>query len=158
MTDFCHKNRHDGGNATMNNHPYPTVDIIIEIKDRIVLIERRFKPFGWAIPGGFVEYGETVQSCARREAMEETSLDITIIHLLGVYSDPVRDPRQHTVSTVFIARAAGTPCAGDDAKSAGLFDEDSLPEPVIFDHSKILNDYFLWKKDPHFEFPYYSAH
>ncbi len=98
-------------------NPVPTVDIIIETPKGIVLIERRNPPHGWAIPGGFVDYGETLEDAARREAKEETSLDVELKNLLYVYSNPSRDPRQHTVSTVFIAKAKGTPKAADDAKN-----------------------------------------
>jgi len=127
-------------------NPVPTVDIIIEVENQIILIERKNEPYGWAIPGGFLDYGETVEQCAVREAMEETSLQVELLSLLGVYSDPDRDPRQHTVSTVFIARADGTPKAADDAIQAEFFDEGHLPSPIVFDHIKVLNDYFEWKK------------
>ncbi|HEX9934565.1 MAG TPA: NUDIX hydrolase, partial [bacterium] len=90
-------------------NPAPTADVIIEVTDRIVLIERKYPPTGWAIPGGFVEYGETVEQAAVREAKEETSLDVALIHLLGVYSDPGRDPRSHTITTVFVGKAVGEP-------------------------------------------------
>jgi len=132
-------------------NPIPTVDIIIEVeapsgKEGIILIKRKNPPYGWAIPGGFLDYGETVEHCAVREAKEETSLDISDLRLLGVYSDPERDPREHTVSTVFVARGRGVPKAADDAKELAIFTEDSLPSPLAFDHSKILADYFKWKK------------
>ena len=122
------------------------MDIIIEIGDQIVLIERKNEPYGWAIPGGFLDYGETVEQCAVREAMEETSLQVELVYLLGVYSDPDRDPRQHTVSTVFVARAEDIPKAADDAIQADLFDKGHLPSPIVFDHVKVLHDYFEWKK------------
>ncbi len=126
-------------------NPAPTADTIIEIGDRFVLIERKNNPQGWAIPGGFVDYGETVEQAAVREAREETSLDVELVHLLGVYSDPGRDPRSHTITTVFIGRANGEPKAGDDAKNAGLFSKDNLPERLAFDHKKVMEDYFNWK-------------
>ncbi len=126
-------------------NPTPTVDIIIEIGDRIVLIERKNLPYGWALPGGFVDYGESYETAALREAKEETGLKITGLRQFHTYSDPDRDPRGHTASTVFIGRADGSPCAGDDAKRAELFDQDSLP-PLAFDHGKILADYFRAKK------------
>ena len=127
-------------------NPTPTVDIIIEIKGKIVLIERKNPPAGWAIPGGFVDYGERVEDAAVREALEETSLRVELSHLLGVYSNPDRDPRFHTISTVFVARASGEPRAADDAKRLALFDEGSLPSDLAFDHEAILYDYFHWKK------------
>jgi ADP-ribose pyrophosphatase YjhB (NUDIX family) len=123
-------------------NPFPTVDIIIEVEGGIVLIERKNPPPGWAIPGGFVDYGETVEAAAIREAREETGLDITLTGLLGVYSDPARDPRHHTISTVFTASAAGMPVADDDAAAAGVFTEDTLPDEIAFDHRKILAEYF----------------
>lgn len=135
-----------GYESDLYKNPSPVVDIIIEINDSIILIERKFFPFGWAIPGGFVDYGETVEQAAVREAKEETSLDVELMHLLGVYSDPLRDTRKHTISTVFIARAFGTPLGGDDAKSAKLFKSDHLPAPLVFDHDHIIRDYFAWKK------------
>jgi ADP-ribose pyrophosphatase YjhB (NUDIX family) len=127
-------------------NPAPTADAIIEIGNQIVLVERKFPPYGWAVPGGFVEYGETLEHAAVREAGEETSLDVTLTGLLGVYSDPKRDPRKHTITTVFIATARGEPRASDDAKSIGLFTEGNLPSPMAFDHQQVLEDYFRWKK------------
>jgi ADP-ribose pyrophosphatase YjhB (NUDIX family) len=127
---------------TQHRNPVPTVDIIIEVEDGIVLIERRNPPPGWAIPGGFVDYGETVQAAGIREAKEETGLDVSLTRLLGVYSDPSRDPRMHTISTVFVAKASGKPEAGDDAAEAGVFTENTLPEDIAFDHREILADYF----------------
>jgi ADP-ribose pyrophosphatase YjhB (NUDIX family) len=131
--------------------PIPTVDIVIEVDDPsgkkgIILIKRRNPPYGWAIPGGFLDYGETVEQCALREAKEETSLDISNLKLLGVYSDPERDPREHTISTVFVAAGKGTPEAADDAKELAIFTEDALPSPIAFDHARILADYFKWKR------------
>jgi 8-oxo-dGTP diphosphatase len=126
-------------------NPTPTVDAIIEIGDRIVLIERAHEPRGWALPGGFVDEGETVARACRREAMEETGLDIELVELFHVYSDPRRDARKHTVSTVFIARASGAPRAGDDAAGAALFRRDQLPAPLVFDHGLILADYFRYR-------------
>jgi len=127
---------------TRFRNPVPTVDIIIEVEGGIVLIKRRNPPPGWAIPGGFVDYGETVEEAAVREAREETSLDVRLTRLLGVYSDPARDPRSHTISTVFVAAASGKPVAQDDAAEAGVFTGDNLPEEIAFDHRKILEDYF----------------
>ncbi len=123
-------------------NPLPTVDIIIEIAGKIVLIKRKNPPLGWAIPGGFVDYGESVEAAARREAGEETGLDIEEIRQFHTYSDPDRDPRGHTISVVFVARARGKPQAMDDASDVGLFDQDTLPHDLAFDHHQILEDYF----------------
>lgn len=124
-------------------NPIPTVDIIIEVEGKgIVLIERVNPPFGWALPGGFVDYGEALETAAVREAKEETSLDVELVRQFHTYSDPDRDPRQHTIATVFIARAHGMPKAASDAKNFGFFQENSLPENMAFDHAIILKDYF----------------
>ena len=125
-------------------NPLPTVDIIIAVEGGIVLIERKNPPFGWAIPGGFVDYGESVEACAVREAKEETGLDVHLTDLLYVYSRPDRDPRHHTLTTVFLATAEGQPVAADDAKNAGVFGQLTLPEPIVFDHASILADYFRY--------------
>lgn len=130
-------------------NPIPTVDIIIEMSDRphrpIVLIERLNEPYGWAIPGGFVDYGETVEVAARREAQEETGLSVELIEQFQVYSDPNRDPRKHTMSVVFIAEAKGEPQAGDDAKGIALFESWRVPENLCFDHDRILRDYWRYR-------------
>lgn len=129
--------------------PALTVDIIIEMIDRperpIVLIERRYEPFGWALPGGFVDIGERLEQAARREAKEETCLEVSLQGLLGCYSDPARDPRGHTVSAVYIAQAQGQPRAADDARDLNLFTLDSLPA-LVFDHALILDDYQRWRE------------
>ncbi len=127
-------------------NPIPTVDIIIELERRgIVLIERKNPPYGWAIPGGFVDYGESLERAAIREAKEETGLDIELITQFHTYSDPRRDPRHHTITTVYIARAKGIPKAGDDAKGIGIFTEKDLPKDLVFDHERILKDYFSYR-------------
>lgn len=126
--------------------PAATVDVIVEVGDRIVLIRRKYPPPGWAIPGGFVDAGETAENAAVREIREETGLPVTLTALLGVYSDPARDPRRHTISTVYVGRAEGTPTGRDDAAEAGLFGEGNLPSPLAFDHARILADYFRFKR------------
>jgi ADP-ribose pyrophosphatase YjhB (NUDIX family) len=108
----------------------------------IVLIKRKNPPHGWALPGGFVDYGESLEQAAIREAQEETSLDIILTSQFHTYSDPKRDSRKHTISTVFIARASGTPAAADDADGIGIFSSENLPTPLAFDHETILRDYF----------------
>ncbi|MEW6103237.1 MAG: NUDIX hydrolase [bacterium] len=122
-------------------HPYSTVDIIIEIGGGIVFIKRKNPPYGWALPGGFVSYGETLELAAIREAKEETGLDITLIRQFHTYSDPNRDPRFHTISTVFIAKASGEPIGGDDALEARVFERNNFPDGLLFDHKNIMNDY-----------------
>lgn len=127
-------------------NPTPTVDVIIEVEAGIVLIRRKNPPLGWAIPGGFVDEGETVEHAAVREAMEETGLSVELTALLHVYSDPARDPRLHTLSTVFVGRADGQPAGADDAAEARVFPVDDLPEPLAFDHGKILADYARFRQ------------
>ena len=135
---------HCGKEVVKYRNPFPTVDIIIEMDGGIVLIQRKNPPYGWALPGGFVDYGESLEEAAIREAKEETSLDVELLSQLGAYSDPDRDPRQHSISVVFVARSRGKgrPAASDDALEVGIFDGDSLPEELAFDHSRILEDYF----------------
>ncbi|MBW2148420.1 MAG: NUDIX hydrolase [Deltaproteobacteria bacterium] len=135
-----------GADIPVYKNPTPAVDIIIQCdagdEKGIVLIERLNPPYGWALPGGFVEYGESAEAAAIREAREETSLQVELIRQLGAYSDPDRDPRFHTISIVFIGRARGAPRAADDAGSVRLVSKDTLPTTLAFDHAKILNDYF----------------
>jgi 8-oxo-dGTP diphosphatase len=106
-----------------------------------VLVDRKNPPFGWALPGGFVDYGESLESAAIREAREETGLDVSELRLVGCYSAPDRDPRQHNISTVFAAKGHGVPCAADDAAGLAVFPPDRIPHPLCFDHRKILDDY-----------------
>jgi 8-oxo-dGTP diphosphatase len=133
-------------------NPFPTVDIIIEVKTKskgegIVLILRKNHPRAWALPGGFVDYGETLEEAAAREAREETGLAVQALSQFHTYSDPRRDPRQHTISTVFTAKAKGQPCPGDDAARTDIFTEKTIPSPMAFDHQKILEEYFARRKN-----------
>jgi len=129
-------------------NPLPTVDIIIEMAGGgVVLIERKNPPHGWALPGGFVDSGETLEEAAVREALEETGLKVRLKCQLHAYSGPERDPRFHTISVVFVAEAKGEPKGMDDAKRAAVFTEGDLPEPMAFDHARILKDYFRWKRE-----------
>jgi ADP-ribose pyrophosphatase YjhB (NUDIX family) len=123
-------------------NPIPTVDIIIEYKGGIILIKRKNPPEGWALPGGFVDYGENLETAAFREAKEETGLNIKLIRQFHTYSDPKRDSRHHTITTVYIAKAKGIAIAGDDAEQIGAFKRGVFPEEIAFDHREILNDYF----------------
>jgi ADP-ribose pyrophosphatase YjhB (NUDIX family) len=137
--------------SSWSKKPFPTVDIIIEIdredgRPGIVLIERKNPPYGWALPGGFVDCGESLEEAAVREAKEETSLDIELLEQLHTYSDPGRDPRFHTISTVYVAEAKGKPQAQDDAKNIGIFTAEERPRPLVFDHEMILEDYLRKKR------------
>ncbi len=134
---------HCGREIEVYQNPIPTVDIIIEIEPRgIVLIKRKNPPYGWALPGGFVDYGESLEEAALREAKEETNLDVQLVKQFHTYSDPRRDPRHHSISTVYIAKAKGIPQAKDDALEIGIFNESNLPDEIAFDHREILKDYF----------------
>ncbi|WPL17492.1 Bifunctional NMN adenylyltransferase/Nudix hydrolase [Thiorhodovibrio winogradskyi] len=130
--------------------PLLAADIIIELNDRpgrpIVLIERRYPPLGWAIPGGFVDVGERIEAAAMREAREETALRVKLRALLGLYSDPARDPRGHTVSAVCVAEATGEPRAQDDARHLAIFAPEALPEPLAFDHARILDHFRRYRE------------
>ena len=126
-------------------NPLVTVDIILEIDDKIILIRRQNPPYGWALPGGFVDYGESLESAAVREAKEETSLEVVLVDQFHTYSDPGRDPRHHTITTVFIGKGIGVPKPADDAKQLGMFSINDLPDPIVFDHKNIINDYFRYK-------------
>ena len=132
--------------------PFLSVDGIIELCDDhnalvgIVLIERKNPPFGWALPGGFVDIGETIEHALLREMREEVTLDVRIERLLGVYSDPGRDTRFHTVSAVFVCSAKGTPVAADDARKVRVVSKKEIPGlSLAFDHERILNDYLSGK-------------
>jgi 8-oxo-dGTP diphosphatase len=128
-------------------NPLPTVDCIIELPgERIVLIRRKNPPLGWALPGGFVDVGERLDLAAAREAREETGLDVQLVEQFFTYSDPGRDPRKHTISTVFIGRAQGEPVGADDAAEARTFPLDALPRELCFDHGTILADYLAYKR------------
>lgn len=129
--------------------PLLAADIIIELLDRpgrpIVLIRRQNPPLGWALPGGFVDVGESTEAAAMREAREETGVSVTLKVLLGCYSDPQRDPRGHTASLVYVAEASGSPHAGDDAAALAVFAADRLPSALAFDHAEILGDYLVYR-------------
>lgn len=122
-------------------NPLPTVDLIIEQDGKIILVKRKNPPHGWSFPGGFVDYGESLEDAAVREAREETGLDVKLVRQFHSYSDPGRDARFHTITTVFIAEAEGEPIAGDDAADVHAFDIGELPEEIAFDHRDILKDY-----------------
>lgn len=126
-------------------NPLVTVDIIIETEEGILLIERKNPPHGWALPGGFVDYGESPEAAAVREAREETSLEVTLLEQFYTYGNPDRDPRHHTLTTVYIGRASGVPEARDDARNIGVFTRATLPADIAFDHARILQDYYAYK-------------
>lgn len=125
-----------------HRNPIPTVDVIIELEGGIVLIKRKNPPPGWALPGGFIEYNESAEDAALREAQEETGLVCQNLKQFHAYSAPDRDPRHHTISIVFTAQAKGTPRADSDAADIGIFDNKNLPQQLAFDHRQILEDYF----------------
>lgn len=131
--------------------PILTVDIIIEQDENILLIDRKFKPLGLTLPGGHVNYNETIEHAAKRETKEETGLDIRIRDILSVYSDPKRDPRKHAVSVVFIAEANGKAKAGSDAKDIKYISRKNIPKNIAFDHKKIIDDYFRQRGKNNFE-------
>ncbi len=137
--------------------PQITADVIIEMPliddSPIILIERKFEPFGWAIPGGFVEVGETIATAARREALEETTLDVELTVLLGIYSDPKRDFRGHTACAVFVGNTSGKPIAADDAKDIALFDPFNIDVELAFDHRQILLDYCEYRQNGMIKLP-----
>jgi 8-oxo-dGTP diphosphatase len=137
--------------------PQITADVIIEMPllddNPIILIERKFEPYGWAIPGGFVEVGETIATAAKREALEETTLNVELDVLLGIYSDPKRDFRGHTACAVFVGNASGKPLAADDAKDIALFDPFDVDVELAFDHRQIIEDYCLFRRDGSIKLP-----
>jgi ADP-ribose pyrophosphatase YjhB (NUDIX family) len=140
-----------GAEVKTYRNPFPTVDIIIEMpgpeeRSGIVMIERKNPPPGWALPGGFVDYGESLERAAVREAAEETGLEVELLGQLGAYSDPERDPRHHTITNVFVARGHGRLQAGDDAARTRVFDPRELPDQVAFDHRRIIEDYLAIRK------------
>lgn len=134
---------HCNKDIAVRKTPFLTVDIIIEVEGGIVLIKRKYPPVAWALPGGFVDYGESLEDAAVREAKEETSLDVVLQRQLHTYSDPRRDLRGHNVTTVYSATAQGKPKAADDAKEVDIFTKETLPKDLAFDHAHILDDYFL---------------
>lgn len=137
-----------GHRSPRYRNPVPTVDIIIEYRDQgLVLIDRAQPPWGWALPGGFVEYGESLEDAARREAREETGLTVDLLGQFHTYSDPGRDPRQHTITTVYVARGRGVPQAATDARSLAVFAPERLPEVLAFDHARILADYLKVRRE-----------
>lgn len=127
-------------------NPFPAADVIIRVGQSVVLIKRKNPPHGWALPGGFIDYGETAENAALREAKEETGLNVECLELFGVYSAPDRDPRFHTLSIVFTGWGKGVPKAADDAADIGLFVQDTLPLPLAFDHAKILEEFYARTK------------
>ncbi|MDD5087686.1 MAG: NUDIX hydrolase [bacterium] len=129
-----------GAVVEIYRNPFPTTDIIVVRAGRVLLIRRAAPPEGWALPGGFIDYGESAETAARRELEEETSLHARSLSLLGVYSEPGRDPRFHTLTVVYVAEADGEPQAGDDAADARWFSLDQLPREIAFDHRRIIED------------------
>ncbi|HOK79583.1 MAG TPA: NUDIX hydrolase [bacterium] len=123
-------------------NPYPAADVIISKEKGVVLVYRKNPPQGWAIPGGFINCGESAEEAAIREAKEETGLDIDHLTLFGVFSDPDRDPRFHTISIVYTGQGKGTLKSGDDASKVAIFSKSNLPQNIAFDHRKILKQYF----------------
>ncbi|MCX5711510.1 MAG: NUDIX hydrolase [Candidatus Omnitrophica bacterium] len=131
----------------LQNGPFTTTDAIIDIDGKVVVIKRSNPPFGWALPGGFVDYAESLEDAVRREMKEETNLDLLDLKQFHTYSDPSRDPRFHTICTVFTAKAKGKPKAGDDAADLKIIDLKDIDKmEFAFDHKNILLDYIKSKK------------
>ncbi len=130
-----------GGEVVRYRNPFPTVDLVIEVDGGVLFVKRRNPPLGWALPGGFIDYGETAEEAARREALEETGLEVELRGVLGVYSAPERDPRHHTLTVAFVARGNGAPRAGDDAAEVVCRPPELPPQPLLFDHPLILAHY-----------------
>ena len=130
-----------GTSEWQHRSPLPTVDAIVVRAGRVLLVRRKYPPPGWALPGGFVDVGETLEQAVCRETLEETGLRVTKLRQLHTYSDPKRDPRQHTVGTIFEVEAEGEPIAGDDAAECRFFPLDALPPDLAFDHPQILADF-----------------
>lgn len=129
------------------SNPTPTVDCIVELPgERIVLVKRKNPPLGWALPGGFVDLGEPLHAACVREVREETGLEVSLSEQFFTYSDPSRDPRQHTLSTVYIGQAQGEPLGADDAAEARAFSLEAIPGPLCFDHGVIVADYLTYKR------------
>jgi ADP-ribose pyrophosphatase YjhB (NUDIX family) len=124
-------------------NPFPTADVVVIQDGKVLLIKRKNPPPGWALPGGFIDYGESAERAAARELAEETGLTATRLQLLGVYSEPHRDPRFHTLTVVYIGKVTGTVKAGDDAAEAQWFAVDSLPREIAFDHREIIEQAFI---------------
>ncbi len=136
-----------GKRVYVYQNPFPTVDLIIERQGEVLLIKRLKEPKMWALPGGFCEYGESLEEAALREAKEETGLVVELVEQFYTYSEPWRDPRQHNITTVFIARPKGGNLkAGDDAEEARFFPLEELPPELAFDHKRILEDFIRWKE------------
>jgi len=131
-----------GNSIERYRNPFPTVDVIVDIGGKVVVIKRRNPPHGWALPGGFIDWCESAEEAAQREMREEIGITIENLQQFHCYSAPERDPRFHTISIVFTATGSCLPTAGDDALEAELFDKNNLPSPLVFDHETILKDYF----------------
>ncbi len=140
MTAYERKCPHCGTVVELYRYPFPTVDAVVIRDRRVLMIERKNAPEGWALPGGFVDYGETAETAVSRELREETGLGTSSLTLLGVYSAPGRDPRFHTLTVVYMAQAEGEAVAGDDARGLRWWPVDSLPANIAFDHRQIIQD------------------
>lgn len=133
-----------GAAVHIYRNPFPTADVVVLRGGRVLLIRRRNPPEGWALPGGFVDYGESAEAAAARELKEETGLEVLTLRLLNVYSAPGRDPRFHTLTVVYLAEATGEIIAGDDAAEVRWFALTALPDLIAFDHRQIIADAVLF--------------